>query len=84
METGEYIRALRPALDGSIAMVVLVGTLKYLLPTSKPLVLRLVLEALVGAIAYVGTVLLLHRDRAMSFLNLAKSFRAKKNKKVSF
>jgi teichuronic acid exporter len=81
METGEYIRALRPALDGSIAMVVLVGALKYFLPTSKPLVLRLVLETLVGGIAYVGTVLLLHRKRAMSFLNLAKSFRAKKKQK---
>lgn len=81
METGEYIRALRPALDGSIAMVVLVGALKYVLPTSKPLVLRLVVETLVGGIAYVGTVLLLHRNRAMSFLNLAKSFRAKKKKR---
>jgi uncharacterized membrane protein len=78
---GEYIRAIRPALDGSAAMVAGVLGLKYLLPTSLPLVLRLVLEIVVGGAIYLGTVLLFHRERALSFLRLAKGFRQAKKQK---
>jgi teichuronic acid exporter len=78
MKVGEYIRALRPALDGSLLMTGAVLTLKWFLPGSLPMVVRLVLEICTGALAFVGTVLLLHRERALSFLRLAKSFRRKK------
>jgi hypothetical protein len=45
---------------------------------SEPAVLRLILEMAAGAIVYIGTVFLLHRERAMSFLQIAKRMRGKK------
>jgi hypothetical protein len=45
---------------------------------SQPLLLRLILEVATGAIVYVGAVLLLHRERAMSFLQIARSMRRQK------
>jgi len=78
MKTGEYVRAVRPALDGSLGMAAAVIALKWFLPTSQRLLLRLILEVAAGALIYVGVVLLLYRDRALNFLHLAKSFRSKK------
>jgi teichuronic acid exporter len=79
MKTGEYVRAVRPALDGSLGMAAAVIALKWFLPTSQPLLLRLILEVAAGALIYAGVVLLLHRDRAVNFLRLAKSFHSKKD-----
>lgn len=83
MRTTEYIRLIRPALDGSIAMALAVGLIKWeLSPTSRILV-RLVLEILAGAIAYIGAILLLHRERASIFLNLLKKLKARKPSSAS-
>ncbi|HEX4425350.1 MAG TPA: lipopolysaccharide biosynthesis protein, partial [Terriglobales bacterium] len=78
MKPSEYFSAVRPGLDGAIAMAIAVGLLKWKIPASEPAVLRLILEMAVGAIVYTGTVFLLHRDRAMSFLQIAKRMRGKK------
>jgi hypothetical protein len=78
MKTGEYVRAVRPALDGALVMTAAVLALKWFLPPSLPLVVRLILEVATGALVYVGAVMVLHRERALSFLRLAKSFRRKK------
>jgi teichuronic acid exporter len=78
MKTSEYIRAVRPALDGALLMAAAVLGLKWFVPASLPMVVRLILEIATGALVYVGTVMVFHRERAMSFLRLAKSFRRKK------
>ena len=78
----EYLQALRPALDGTIVMALAVGALKWGLPHAIPLVVRLILEILTGAMAYAGTVFLVHRPRVMAFVRTAQDFRrARKDKK---
>jgi teichuronic acid exporter len=78
MTAGEYVRGLRPALDATIVMSVAVLVLKWKAPLGHSLLLRLVAEIAVGAVAYVATLLLLHRERAMVLLQMVKSFRRKK------
>jgi teichuronic acid exporter len=78
MSPWEYFTAVRPGLDGAIAMALAVGLLKWKLPASEPMLMRLILEMVVGAIVYIGTVLLLHRERAMSFVQIAKRIRKPK------
>jgi Polysaccharide biosynthesis C-terminal domain len=75
MGTGEYLRALRPALSGTLVMVVAVVTTKYVLPPNQPLLVRLAVEIVIGALAYTGAVLLLHEDRATMYINMARHLR---------
>lgn len=70
-----YLRALRPALDATGAMVVAVLALKWLLLPHAPLLTRLVVEVAAGAAVYLGTVLALHRERASTFWRLVRDFR---------
>jgi O-antigen/teichoic acid export membrane protein len=70
MGVADYFKALRPALDGSIAMALMVGALIRILPAFSPWI-RLVIEIGGGAAAYIATVMLLHRDRARHFLSIA-------------
>lgn len=81
MTFGEYFQALRPALDGTVAMSIAVIALKWAVPHSVPLLVRLLLEIVVGAVAYLGTVLLLHRPRVMAFVRTAQNFRKNRKKK---
>ena len=79
MRVSEYFAALRPALDGSAAMIVAVEALKHtLFSPTQPLLPRLVAEIAVGMFVYLGTIFLLHRERAMTFLNLLKRVRRPK------
>jgi PST family polysaccharide transporter len=74
MPVVDYLRALRPALDGTLAMVVAVGLLKWGLPRES-LGLRLLLEIAAGGTVYIFTLLLLHRERMATFLQAVKQFR---------
>jgi teichuronic acid exporter len=76
MGVGDYIRALRPAFDGSVAMAVAVGVLQWTLPSSHFLWLRLMVEIGGGAAVYIATVAVLHPQRAMHFWSIAKRVRA--------
>jgi teichuronic acid exporter len=78
MSPWEYFTAVRPGLDGAIAMALAVGLLKWKLAASEPMLVRLIIEMVAGAIVYIGTVLLLHRERAMSFVQIAKRMRKPK------
>ena len=78
MKTGDYFRALRPAIDGSIFMTGLVLAVKWTLPPTWPLAVRVALEIVTGMIAYTGAGFLLHRERMLAFVQQAKSFRRKK------
>ena len=77
MQPREYFRAVRPALDGSLAMTAVLLGLRWVWPASSALWLRLIVEIVAGAVTYIAIVLLLHRQRAMNFLALAKSLRRK-------
>ena len=80
MRVGEYIRAVRPALDGTIVMTVAVLAIKWLPHVHFPIVVKLVLEIIAGMLAYTGTIFLVHRQRMNAFLEMAKSFRRKRKK----
>ena len=75
MSLKEYVLALRPPIEGSIAMTVAVLLLRHLLPANAALAVRLVAEIAGGAVAYLGTLLLLHRERMSTFMRLAGSLR---------
>lgn len=71
----DYFKAVRPALDGTVAMVAGVLWLKWNLPVRQPILLRMVLEIAAGGLCYTAIVLLFHRQRALVFWNMAKGFR---------
>ena len=75
MPVGDYLRALRPALHGTVVMVLAVILLKSALLPRGPLLLRLVLEITTGATAYVAALLILHRERMVTLARTALNFR---------
>jgi len=75
MPVGDYIKALRPALHGTLAMVLAVSLLKWAMLPKAPLWLRLASEIATGAAAYVFTLLLLHRERMSTFLEALNKLR---------
>jgi len=78
MKVGEYLRALRPALSGTIVMIPAVECIKYSLPATRSLLARLVLEVAAGAIAYMATVWLLHKERVQAVMQIARHLRPQK------
>jgi O-antigen/teichoic acid export membrane protein len=78
MKTGDYVRALRPAIDGSILMTGFVLAVKWILPPTWPLAARVTIEIVAGMIAYTGTGFLFHRRRMLAFVQLAASFKRRK------
>jgi teichuronic acid exporter len=79
MTAGDYIRALRPAIDGSLAMILAVALLQRLVRSFYSPWLYLVLEICVGAAAYVGIVAIFHRSRLTYFLSFTKKIRGSRN-----
>jgi teichuronic acid exporter len=71
LRMAEYFRAVRPALDATVAMVGGVELLRRLLPVSLTALPRLLAEVGVGALIYGGTLLLFHRERALTFWKMA-------------
>ncbi len=78
MGVGDYIGALRPALHGTAAMIIVVLALQWKLPPTHYRWLHLITEIAAGAAAYLATVLLLHRERVMYFLSVARRIRGPK------
>jgi PST family polysaccharide transporter len=78
MSVGEYLSALRPGLDGALAMSIGVGLLKRVFLSQQPILLRLIVEIAAGAVIYGATVLLLHRERALNFWHIAMRMRRPK------
>jgi len=56
----QYLRALWPAISGSIVMCVTLISLRHFLPVGFPLIVRLAAEIIAGALAYVLSVVLFH------------------------
>lgn len=83
MNPGEYFRSLRPALDSTLAMALGVGILKWQLSEHTPVLLRLMLEIGTGALVYVSTAWLLHRQRMLGFLEMAKTLVRRKPAEIA-
>lgn len=79
MKLGEYLRAVRPALEGSIAMVLCVELLRAVLPTSYSLSLRLGLEVATGAISYCAALMLLHNRRMLEVIKALYDLRSRRS-----
>ena len=76
MPVRSYIGAIRPALQGSLAMILAVSVFKWAMPAAWPLYVRFAIEVGVGAAAYLGVLAVLHADRMRAFVRLFQSIRA--------
>jgi teichuronic acid exporter len=76
MKAGEYLGALRPPVEGTLAMIVAVELAKRAMTMTmtgtRLLVVRLVVEIAVGALTYVVTLRLRHRERMATFVQTLK------------
>jgi PST family polysaccharide transporter len=78
MEINEYFRALIPALTGTAGMVPAVEWVKYSLAPTRPLLLRFFLEVSVGALVYLTSVCVFHRERVRIIVRAAKTLSSRK------
>jgi teichuronic acid exporter len=78
MTTSEYIRALRPALEGTLAMILAVRLFHYLAVPRRSLLLQLVAEVTIGGLAYLGTLRLRHGERMSALVETARRLRSAK------
>lgn len=68
----DYIRSLRPALVGCLCMLVVVVLVKQTIPHSWPLATRFAGEVAAGATTYALTTLIIHGERARSFIQVIR------------
>jgi|HubBroStandDraft_1064217.scaffolds.fasta_scaffold09397_3 O-antigen/teichoic acid export membrane protein len=76
MSVRTYVDALRPALNGSLAMIVAVSVLRWAIPPTWPLYVRFGMELTGGGAAYLIVLSVLHADRLRSFVSLYRRIRA--------
>jgi PST family polysaccharide transporter len=76
MPVRAYLAAVRPALDGSLAMIAAVSMVKWTMPSAWPVSVRFGVEVIAGAAAYLIVVSVLHAERLRSFLSLYRRIRA--------
>ncbi len=79
MRTGDYLRKIRPALNGSVTMALAVIAVKRFVPAAWPLAFRFACEVSAGALVYFLTLWILHRDQLQGFVSLIKSIRRTPN-----
>ncbi|HXX74389.1 MAG TPA: lipopolysaccharide biosynthesis protein [Nitrospiraceae bacterium] len=75
LPVNQYLRALWPALSGSVLMAAVVLLVKQILPP-WPLPIHLGFQVIGGCAAFALSILLLHRDRVNRFLQLINSLRS--------
>jgi len=72
MRNSDYLRALRPALEGTLVMILAVElTKRYVVAGWSPLA-QLVSEVAVGALVYIATLRLRHADRLSALINAVR------------
>lgn len=76
MPVWDYWKALRPAVHGTVVMILAVSLLRWAVLRGQILWVRLVLEIVAGAAVYMLTLLLLHRGRMQTFFGAVKGFRS--------
>jgi teichuronic acid exporter len=70
-KVGDYLRVLRPALEGTSGMMLAVEVSRLVFPAQWPLILRLILEVATGVLSYVGLLRWRHRDRLEAMRKIA-------------
>jgi teichuronic acid exporter len=75
MDIVDYLRTMRPALEGTIVMTIAVVSVRHELPGSWMVPLRLALEILTGSLFYVATLWLRHRERMFAVVQMIRSAR---------
>lgn len=83
MSVGEYVRALRPSLTGTMIIIPVVEWVRHSLAARQSLVLRLVVEVAAGALIYGGTLWLLHRERVIRLVRGVWNIRLQKTQLAS-
>jgi len=76
MSVRAYLEALRPALNGSLALILVVSLSKWVTPQSWSLYWRFSIEVVTGAAAFMTILSTFHRDRIRSFITLYRRIRA--------
>jgi len=76
MKMSEYLRALRPALEATVTMVLSVELVKHVLPLALPISVRLVGEVFAGMLSYCATLALLHKQRMNVLIQAGRSLRS--------
>ncbi|HUA13992.1 MAG TPA: lipopolysaccharide biosynthesis protein [Verrucomicrobiae bacterium] len=82
MSLAEYLRALRPAVSGTIVMILCVEAAKHSLAPAGGLLFRLTVEVGVGMISYVAPVWLLHRDRVMAVIRVLQKIGPRRTRRA--
>jgi O-antigen/teichoic acid export membrane protein len=72
LSPSDYFATLRPALTGSVAMFICVETFKALPRSRLPLYAFFISEVVVGILAYVLAMMLMHRDYLQGILNFMR------------
>jgi|SRR5580658_994879 teichuronic acid exporter len=78
MTTSEYLQAVRPALEGTIVMILAVKLVRYFGTPMRSLLLQLVVEVTIGGLAYLGTLRVRHGERMSVLIDAARRFRSAK------
>jgi teichuronic acid exporter len=76
MGARDYLRALRPALQGSLAMVLVVCAARWALSSETSATVRLISQIGLGAVTYLTVVVVFHHARLHSFVSLLRAARA--------
>ncbi len=76
LKISEYFHALRPALEATLVMAASVAAIKWTMPATVPVLVRLIIEITVGAAAYAVVHLLLHRRRLDTFIRAYRLMRS--------
>jgi hypothetical protein len=80
----EYVGVLWPALEATIAMVVTVMLVRLTLPPSLHAAGRLILEVVIGAMIYIGTIAVRHNDRLRAVVQMARRLLSKRSEVRAF
>ncbi|MGA7541184.1 MAG: lipopolysaccharide biosynthesis protein [Steroidobacteraceae bacterium] len=75
LSAGNYFKALRPAMSGAVAMAIAVEIIRLAALPGRPAWIGLLVEVAVGAAAYCGWLLLMHRDRVRAVAQLYRRMR---------
>jgi O-antigen/teichoic acid export membrane protein len=78
MKTAEYLRAVRPAVEATLATIIAVELVKYAMGSFNSLPLRLAIEVSTGVAAYVAVLGLRHRERLTALMQTVRSLRSPK------
>ena len=75
MNVMDYLRPLRPALEGTVVMTIAVVLVRHALPGNWTVSVRFVLEILTGVLFYAATLWLRHRERISTIVQMVKTAR---------